>query len=160
MSRARFRVRALCEYHPLPHRLEKVGEISGVVYLNDSKATNIDALEKALVAMRTPCVLIAGGKDKGLDFSGLRTLLREKVRAVVLIGQMTEKLMAAWQSAVPCHACGTLTEAVMEAHLLAHTGDTVLFSPGCSSYDMFKSFEDRGDQFRALVQALVPKSIS
>jgi UDP-N-acetylmuramoylalanine--D-glutamate ligase len=153
-------VRALCAYHPLPHRLEKVGEIDGAVYLNDSKATNIDALEKALVAMRTPCVLIAGGKDKGLDFSGLRTLLREKVRAVVLIGQMTEKLTAAWQSAVPCHPCGTLAEAVNEARLLAHTGDTVLFSPGCSSYDMFKSFEDRGDQFRALVQALAPQSIS
>ena len=153
-------VRALCAYHPLPHRLEKVGEIDGAVYLNDSKATNIDALEKALVAMRTPCVLIAGGKDKGLDFSGLRPLLREKVRAVVLIGQMTEKLTAAWQSVVPCHPCLTLAEAVNEARVLAHTGDTVLFSPGCSSYDMFKSFEDRGDQFRALVQALAQKSIS
>jgi UDP-N-acetylmuramoylalanine--D-glutamate ligase len=147
-------VAALCAYHPLPHRLEKVGVVDGAVYLNDSKATNIDALEKALIAMRTPCVLIAGGKDKGLDFSGLRALLREKVRAVVLIGQMTEKLTAAWQSAVPCHPCTTLADAVTEARLLAHTGDTVLLSPGCSSYDMFKSFEDRGDQFRALVQAL------
>jgi UDP-N-acetylmuramoylalanine--D-glutamate ligase len=153
-------VRALCDYHPLPHRLEKVGEVDGAVYLNDSKATNIDALEKALIAMRTPCVLIAGGKDKGLDFTGLRPLLREKVRAVVLIGQMTDKLAAAWQSAVPCHRSGTLAEAVNEARLLAHRGDTVLFSPGCSSYDMFKNFEDRGDQFRALVQALVPQPLS
>jgi UDP-N-acetylmuramoylalanine--D-glutamate ligase len=147
-------VRALCAYNPLPHRLEKVGEIDGAVYLNDSKATNIDALEKALVAMRTPVVLLAGGKDKGLDFTGLRPLLREKVRAVVLIGQMAGKMEAAWSSAVPCHKVETLAAAVQECRLLAHRGDTVLFSPGCSSYDMFKSFEDRGDQFRTLVQAL------
>jgi len=147
-------IKALCEYHPLPHRCEKVAEIDGVVYLNDSKATNIDALEKALLAMRSPVVLLAGGKDKGLDFTGLRPLLREKVRAVVLIGQMADKLEAAWSSAVPCHKCGSLADAVAEARLLAHRGDVVLFSPGCSSYDMFKSFEDRGDQFRALVQAL------
>jgi UDP-N-acetylmuramoylalanine--D-glutamate ligase len=153
-------IRALCAYNPLPHRLEKVGEVDGAVYLNDSKATNIDALEKALIAMRTPVVLIAGGKDKGLDFTGLRPLLREKARAIVLIGQMAEKMEAAWSSAVSCHRCETLAEAVKQAHLLAHRGDTVLFSPGCSSYDMFKSFEDRGDQFRALVQALAPKTTS
>jgi UDP-N-acetylmuramoylalanine--D-glutamate ligase len=147
-------ISALCAYQPLPHRLEKVGEVDGAVFLNDSKATNIDALEKALIAMRTPVVLIAGGKDKGLDFTGLRPLLREKVRAVVLIGQMAEKLQAAWQSAVPCHRCDTLAASVEKAHLLAHRGDTILLSPGCSSYDMFKSFEDRGDQFRALVHAL------
>ena len=153
-------VAALCTYQPLPHRLEKVGEVGGALFLNDSKATNIDALEKALIAMRTPVVLIAGGKDKGLDFTGLRPLLREKVRAVVLIGQMAEKLEAAWQSAVPCHRRATLAAAVQEAHVLAHRGDTVLFSPGCSSYDMFKSFEDRGDQFRALVQALAAQPAS
>ncbi len=85
-------IRALSAYHPLPHRLEKVAEIGGVTFLNDSKATNIDALEKALMAMRAPAVLIAGGKDKGLDFTGLRPLVHEKVKAVVLIGTMTEKL--------------------------------------------------------------------
>jgi UDP-N-acetylmuramoylalanine--D-glutamate ligase len=146
-------IQALCKYHPLPHRCEKVAEIDGVLYLNDSKATNIDALEKALIAMHTPVVLLAGGKDKGLDFTSLRPLLREKVRAVVLIGQMTDKLATAWSSAVPCHKTGSLAEAVAETRLLAHRGDTVLFSPGCSSYDMFKSFEDRGDQFRELVKA-------
>jgi UDP-N-acetylmuramoylalanine--D-glutamate ligase len=145
-------IQALCKYPPLPHRCEKVAEIDGVLYLNDSKATNIDALEKALIAMHTPVVLLAGGKDKGLDFTSLRPLLREKVRAVVLIGQMTDKLAAAWSSAVPCHKTGSLAEAVAETRLLAHRGDTVLFSPGCSSYDMFKSFEDRGDQFRELVK--------
>jgi len=146
-------IRALCAYHPLPHRLEKVAEIGGVTFLNDSKATNIDALEKALMAMRAPVVLIAGGKDKGLDFTGLRTLVREKAKAVVLIGTMTEKLFAAWNSAVPCTRATTLADAVEKAHALAQSGDVVLLSPGCSSFDMFKSFEDRGDQFRELVRA-------
>jgi UDP-N-acetylmuramoylalanine--D-glutamate ligase len=146
-------IRALCAYKPLPHRLEKVGVIDGVTYINDSKATNIDALEKALMSMRSPTVLIAGGKDKGLDFSGLRSLVREKVQAVVLIGQMTGKLFAAWNSAVPCVKATTLADSVDRAQQLAQPGDVVLFSPGCSSFDMFKDFEDRGDQFRALIQA-------
>jgi len=145
-------IRALCDYKPLPHRCEKVGIIDGVTFINDSKATNIDALEKALLAQRSPVVLLAGGKDKGLDFSSLRTLLREKAKAIVLIGQMTEKLFAIWNSAVPCVRATTLADAVEQARKLARPGDVVLFSPGCSSYDMFKDFEDRGDQFRALIQ--------
>jgi UDP-N-acetylmuramoylalanine--D-glutamate ligase len=146
-------IQALCDYQPLPHRCEKVGVIDGVTFINDSKATNIDALEKALLAMRSPVVLIAGGKDKGLDFSGLRPLLREKVKGVVLIGQMTEKLFHAWSTAVPCVVAYTLADAVERAQRLAQPGDVVLFSPGCSSFDMFRDFEDRGDQFRALIQA-------
>jgi UDP-N-acetylmuramoylalanine--D-glutamate ligase len=144
---------ALMAYRPLPHRLEKVGEIAGVTFLNDSKATNIDALEKALLAMDRSVVLLAGGKDKGLDFTGLAPLLREKAKAVVLIGQMTEKLFAAWNRAVPCHRAGSLAEAVAKTRELAEAGDVVLLSPGCSSYDMFKDFEDRGNQFRELVKA-------
>lgn len=151
-------IQALCAYQPLPHRCEKVGVIDGATYINDSKATNIDALEKALLAQRSPVVLLAGGKDKGLDFSGLRPLLREKVKAVVLIGQMTEKLFAAWNSAVPCVKATTLANAVDQARELAKPGDVVLFSPGCSSFDMFKDFEDRGDQFRALIQARVNRT--
>ena len=146
-------IQAICAYKPLPHRLEKVAEINGVQFLNDSKATNIDALEKALMAMRSPVVLLAGGKDKGLNFDGLRPLLREKVKAIVLIGQMTEKLFAAWNSVVPCTRATTLADAIERTQALADPGDVVLFSPGCSSFDMFRDFEDRGDQFRALVQA-------
>jgi UDP-N-acetylmuramoylalanine--D-glutamate ligase len=146
-------IQALCDYQPLPHRCEKVAVIDGVTFINDSKATNIDALEKALLAQRSPVVLMAGGKDKGLDFEGLRPLLREKAKAIVLIGQMTEKLFTAWNSAVPCVRATTLADAVERARQLAKPGDVVLFSPGCSSFDMFKDFEDRGDQFRALVQA-------
>jgi len=146
-------IAAICAYKPLPHRCEKVGVIDGVTFINDSKATNIDALEKALLSMRSPVVLLAGGKDKGLDFCGLRALVSEKARAVVLIGQMTEKLFAAWNSAVPCVKAASLADAVEQTQRLAQPGDVVLFSPGCSSFDMFKDFEDRGDQFRALIQA-------
>jgi UDP-N-acetylmuramoylalanine--D-glutamate ligase len=146
-------IRALCSYQPLPHRCEKVGVIDGVTFINDSKATNIDAVEKALLSMDAPTVLLAGGKDKGLDFSGLTPLVREKVKAVVLIGNMTEKLFALWHDAVPCVKATTLAGAVAETQQLAEAGDIVLFSPGCSSFDMFKDFEDRGDQFRALIQA-------
>jgi len=146
-------IRAFCAYKPLPHRLEKVGVIDGVTFINDSKATNIDALEKALLSMKSPVVLLAGGKDKGLDFSGLTPLVREKAKALVLIGQMTEKFFALWNSTVPCTKATTLADAVDQTQKLAQSGDIVLFSPGCSSFDMFKDFEDRGDQFRALIQA-------
>jgi len=146
-------ISALCLYKPLPHRCEKVGVINGVTFINDSKATNIDALEKALLAMQSPVVLLAGGKDKGLDFSGLRQLVKEKVKTVVLIGQMSDKLFNAWSPSVPCMKATTLSDAVEKAQRLAQPGDVVLFSPGCSSFDMFKDFEDRGDQFRALIQA-------
>jgi UDP-N-acetylmuramoylalanine--D-glutamate ligase len=147
-------IQALSNYHPLPHRCEKVGEIGGITFINDSKATNIDALEKALLAQQSPVILIAGGKDKGLDFSGLRPLVREKAKSVVLIGQMTEKLFTAWNTAVPCIKASNLVDAVDQARHLAQAGDVVLFSPGCSSFDMFKDFEDRGDQFRALIRSL------
>ena len=151
-------INALCKYKPLPHRCEKVAVIDGVTFINDSKATNIDALEKALLSMQTPTILIAGGKDKGLDFGGLRTLLREKVKNVVLIGQMTEKLFTAWNSAVPCVKATSLADSVEQAQKLAKAGDVVLFSPGCSSFDMFKDFEDRGNQFRELIKAKAGQS--
>jgi UDP-N-acetylmuramoylalanine--D-glutamate ligase len=149
-------ISGLCAYKPLPHRIEKVGVIKGVTFINDSKATNIDALEKALMSMTTPTILLAGGKDKGLDFSGLTKLVREKVKAVVLIGQMTGKLFTLWSSTVPCVKAATLADSIDKAQQLARPGDVVLFSPGCSSFDMFKDFEDRGDQFRALIQSRAP----
>ncbi len=149
---------ALRIYKPLPHRIEKVGIVNGVTFINDSKATNIDALEKALLSMTTPTILLAGGKDKGLDFSGLTPLVRDKVKAVVLIGQMTEKLFALWSSTVPCVKATTLADSIDKAQQLARPGDIVLFSPGCSSFDMFRDFEDRGDQFRALVQARIAQN--
>ena len=144
----------LCAYEPRPHRCEFVREVGGVGYVNDSKATNLDAVEKALRAQTKPVVLIAGGKDKGFTFDPLRPLVKEKVRSTILIGEMAESIARAWSGAVESEIANSLADAVERAHAVARPGDVVLFSPGTSSFDMFKSYVHRGDQFRALVQAL------
>jgi UDP-N-acetylmuramoylalanine--D-glutamate ligase len=99
-------------------------------------------------------ILIAGGKDKGFTFETLRALVAEKVRAAVLIGEMAGRIAEDWKSAIPCEIAHSLADAVQRAHAMAKPGEIVLFSPGTSSFDMFKSYADRGDQFRALVHAL------
>lgn len=144
----------LTEYEPQPHRCEFVREVGEVTYINDSKATNLDAVEKALRAQSERVILIAGGKDKGFNFETLRSLVSQKVRAAVLIGEMAERIAKDWKSAVPSEIAHSLADAVERAHRIAKPGEVVLFSPGTSSFDMFKSYADRGDQFRALVHAL------
>jgi len=144
----------LCGYEPRPHRCEFVREVAGVGYINDSKATNLDAVEKALLAQNKPVILIAGGKDKGFTFEPLRPLLKERVRSTILIGEMAERIARDWDGAVRCEIANSLADAVERAHAAAKSGEVVLFSPGTSSFDMFKSYADRGDQFRALVHAL------
>jgi UDP-N-acetylmuramoylalanine--D-glutamate ligase len=99
-------------------------------------------------------VLIAGGKDKGFTFDPLRSLVKEKVKSAVLIGEMAESIKRSWDGAVKSEIAASLADAVERARSLASAGDIVLFSPGTSSFDMFKSYADRGDQFRKLVQAL------
>jgi UDP-N-acetylmuramoylalanine--D-glutamate ligase len=141
-------------YVPQPHRCEFVREVGGIVYVNDSKATNLDAVEKALASQTRKVILIAGGKDKGFTFEILRPLVAEKSRAVILIGEMASRICRDWQDAVPCEIANSLADAVERAHAVAQPGEVVLFSPGTSSFDMFKSYADRGDQFRALVHAL------
>jgi UDP-N-acetylmuramoylalanine--D-glutamate ligase len=147
-------VPSLSAYEPRPHRCEFVREIGGVDYVNDSKATNLDAVEKALLAQSKPVILIAGGKDKGFTFDPLRPLVKEKVRSTILIGEMAESIAHAWSGAVKSEIASSLADAVERAHAIAGPGEVVLFSPGTSSFDMFKSYADRGDQFRVLVQAL------
>ena len=147
-------VPSLCAYEPRPHRCEFVRQIGGVDFINDSKATNLDALEKALQAQTKPVVLIAGGKDKGFTFETLRDLLKEKVRSTILIGEMAERIARDWADVTKTERASSLADAVARAHDTAKSGEVVLFSPGTSSFDMFKSYADRGDQFRALVQAL------
>jgi UDP-N-acetylmuramoylalanine--D-glutamate ligase len=141
-------------YEPRPHRCEFVRDVAGVSYINDSKATNLDAVEKALLAQSRKVVLIAGGKDKGFTFETLRPLVSEKARRVILIGEMASRICHDWKEAVPCEIASSLADAVERAHAVAEPGEVVLFSPGTSSFDMFKSYADRGDQFRALVHAL------
>jgi UDP-N-acetylmuramoylalanine--D-glutamate ligase len=144
----------LRRYEPQPHRCEFVRQVSGVDYINDSKATNIDAVEKALRAQTKPIILIAGGKDKGFTFDPLRSLVKEKVRSTILIGEMAVSIRHSWNGAAKSEIASSLADAVERAHTIAKPGEVVLFSPGTSSFDMFKSYADRGDQFRALVQAL------
>jgi UDP-N-acetylmuramoylalanine--D-glutamate ligase len=144
----------LRRYEPQPHRCEFVRQVSGVDYINDSKATNIDAVEKALRAQTKPVILIAGGKDKGFTFDPLRSLVEEKVRSTILIGEMAESIRHSWNGAAKSEIANSLADAVERAHTIAKPGEVVLFSPGTSSFDMFKSYADRGDQFRTLVQAL------
>ena len=144
----------LSAYEPRPHRCEFVREVNGVAYVNDSKATNLDAVDKALRAQTKPVILIAGGKDKGFSFDPLRSLVKEKVRSTILIGEMAENIRRSWAGAVESEIASSLADAVERAHSTAKPGEMVLFSPGTSSFDMFKSYADRGDQFRALVRAL------
>jgi UDP-N-acetylmuramoylalanine--D-glutamate ligase len=144
----------LRRYEPQPHRCEFVRQVSGVDYINDSKATNIDAVEKALRAQTKPVILIAGGKDKGFTFDPLRSLVKKKVRSTILIGEMAESIRHSWNGAAKSEIANSLADAVERAHAIAKPGEVVVFSPGTSSFDMFKSYADRGDQFRALVQAL------
>jgi UDP-N-acetylmuramoylalanine--D-glutamate ligase len=145
---------ALREYRPPAHRCEWVGSVAGHECINDSKATNLHALESSLRGQLEPVVLIAGGKDKGLDFAEVTAALAGKVTHAVLIGETRERIRAAWGGAVPCSLAGTLGEAVEEALARARPRQTILFSPGTSSFDMFANYEDRGDCFRREVRRL------
>lgn len=146
---------ALRAYAPLRHRCEFIRERDGVRYVNDSKATNLDSMEKAILAQPGGIVLIAGGKNKGIDYTPLRELVAQRVHHVVLIGELSEHIEQVWGSAVPClHAARSFARAIELAAEQARPGDTVLLSPGTSSFDMFRDYADRGDQFRDLVQRL------
>jgi UDP-N-acetylmuramoylalanine--D-glutamate ligase len=145
----------LCAYTPLPHRCEPVRVLAGVEWVNDSKGTNPDSVEKALLGETRRVVLIAGGKDKGFEYSLLTEIVAQKCRAVVTLGEMADRIEALWRDRVPVVNAGwSLERAVSLAREQAQPGDVVLFSPGTSSFDMFKNYADRGDQFRQLVQAL------
>ena len=144
----------LSEYRLLPHRCERVGEVDGVVFVNDSKATNLDALAKALESQSRPVILIAGGKDKGFPFDSITELVERKVKHAVLIGEMAERIEQSWSPVVRCTQARNLAAAIDAARRNAISGDTVLFSPGTSSFDMFKNYADRGNQFRQRVEEL------
>ena len=148
-------VAAAHDYTPPPHRCEFVREVDGVTWINDSKSTNLDALSQALQGQTGDVILIAGGKNKGFDFAPVAPLVGERVRAAVLIGEMRQSIARDWS--VPCHPVDSLEAAIAMARSLARAGDTVLFSPGTSSFDMFRSYEERGDLFRHLIHQIQPK---
>ncbi len=144
----------LREFPGLEHRLEFVRERNGVTYINDSKGTNVGAVIKSVEGFTRPVVLIAGGLDKGSDFSPLQGLFREKVKLLVLIGKAAGAMAEALGSAAETVFAATLQEAVQLASARAVSGDVVLLSPACASFDMFKDFEDRGRQFKDAVMKL------
>ncbi len=143
---------------PGPHRCEVVVEANGVTFINDSKAMNMDAVQKALEAApagrggEPNIFLIAGGKDKGLEFHDLGPLLAQRVKGAYVLGEMKEKLRAAWSLFTPCAVVETIFEAVEQAAAQAVEGDVVLLSPGCSSFDMFQNYQQRGESFRGAVE--------
>ena len=148
---------SLKSFQPIEHRLEPVLSLKDVLYVNDSKATNIDAAWYALECQSRPIVWIVGGKDKGNDYSVLKKLVKDKVRAIVCLGVDNTKIHAAFEEAVGADKMvDTLSaeDAVKAASKFAEAGDVVLLSPCCASFDLFKSYEDRGDQFKEAVRNL------
>ena len=148
---------SLATFQPIEHRLEPVLSIKDVLYINDSKATNIDSAWYALECQKKPVVWILGGTDKGNDYSVLNDLVREKVKAIVCLGVDNAKIHAAFEDMVGSdHITDALSaeEAVRKASKFAAPGDVVLLSPCCASFDLFKNYEDRGQQFKAAVRSL------
>ncbi len=153
-------VAAIMSFKPGAHRCELIAEINGIKFVNDSKATNLDAVAKALQTIpasqpgETNVLLIAGGRDKGLDYHDLGPLLAQRVKHAILVGEAREKLRAAWSLFTPCTLADSLLEAVNEAVKNAAPGDVVLLSPACSSFDLFRDYRHRGEVFRQAVEQL------
>ena len=151
----------LATFQNADHRLQPVGEINGARYINDSKATNVEAAWYALDGIKQPIVWIAGGTDKGNDYSSLLGPVQNRVKALICLGVDNAKLRAAFDGVVPhVEETQSMTDAVRRATELAETGDVVLLSPCCASFDLFKNYEDRGRQFTAAVQSTITRRIS
>ncbi len=147
--------KSLSDFPGVEHRLERVATVRGVRYVNDSKATNVDACWYALESMDSPTVLIIGGKDKGNDYEEIRELVQKKCRALVFLGADNSKLHNFFDGmGIPIRDTHSMSDCVSACYELAQPGDTVLLSPCCASFDLFKNMEDRGDQFKSLVRSL------
>ncbi len=146
---------SLTDFQGVEHRLESVIMVAGINFINDSKATNVNSTWYALECMKSDVIWIAGGIDKGNDYSELNTVVKEKVKAIVCLGKDNSKIISAFGEMVPTIVeTTTMEEAVRSAYYLAHKGDTVLLSPACASFDLFNNYEDRGRQFKLAVRNL------
>ena len=147
--------KSLSDFPGVEHRLEKVTKVGGVQYINDSKATNVDACWYALESMKTPTILIVGGKDKGNDYDAIKPLVKEKCVGLVYLGTDNKKLHDNFDNmGIPVRDTHSMKECVQACYEMAKPGDTVLLSPCCASFDLFKNMEDRGEQFKTLVRNL------
>ncbi len=142
----------LANFRGLPHRLEWVARIGGVDFYDDSKGTNVGAVERSLAFFDRPVILIAGGRDKDSDFALLSPLIREKVKALVLVGETREHLARVWDGLAPKYLAADMAEAVTLAWEASRPGDVVLLSPACASFDMFRDYAHRGETFQQLVR--------
>ena len=146
---------SLSDFEGVEHRLERVARVGGVQYINDSKATNVDACWYALESMTTPTILILGGKDKGNDYNAIKDLVKKKCKGLVYLGADNAKLHAFFDGmGIPVADTHSMKDCVAVCVAMAKPGDTVLLSPCCASFDLFKNMEDRGEQFKELVRAL------
>ena len=144
--------RSIYDFSPVEHRLEPAGTKDDIQWVNDSKATNVDSVWYALESMKRPTVWIAGGTDKGNDYSPLKNFARKKVKALICMGLDNSKLVKEFNGVVPIiRDCKSLDEAMRAAAEVANSGDTVLLSPACASFDLFRNYEDRGRQFKSWV---------
>jgi UDP-N-acetylmuramoylalanine--D-glutamate ligase len=141
-------------FQGVEHRLESVRRVNGVRYVNDSKATNVASVWYALQSYSTPIILLLGGRDKGNDYTRLEGLVRDRCRAIVAIGESSEKVRESFDRIVPVHMAQTMEDAVKTSARYAHPGDTVLLSPACASFDWFDDYEHRGRVFKSLVMKL------
>lgn len=146
--------RAVAAFHPLPHRLEMIRELNGIRYVNDSKCTTVSALKVALEAFNKPVRLLCGGKFKGGDLKALDDLVRQKVREIGLFGASREIFEEAWKDLLPMSWSPNLAEAVHTLNEHAEPGDVILLAPATSSFDLYKNYEERGDDFRQIVKEL------
>jgi UDP-N-acetylmuramoylalanine--D-glutamate ligase len=146
--------RTLRSFPGLPHRMEFVRDMDGIRIINDSKSTNPHSVLWGVRSVEGPVVLIMGGLDKDLDFRGLRKSIGEKARALVVLGQAAPKLESVFGDIVPVRRAIDLEDSIRTALTLAEKGDTVLFSPGCASFDMFRNYKDRGNRFKAAVRGM------
>ena len=143
------------EFKGLPHRLEYVSEVNGVLFYNDSKATNVDAAVRAVTSFDRPLILIAGGRHKGADYSPLITAGRGRVKGAVFLGEARELLAQSFRDEIPFSLAEKMEEAVSKAFVMASKGDAVLLAPACSSFDMFSDYPHRGRVFRKAVEGLI-----
>lgn len=152
---ARTMQRAIAGYVPLPHRMEDAGESGGIRFIDDSKATNLTAVQAALEMTSEPVRLIAGGQFKEKDANIIKEVLKKRVSSVYLIGESAEVFASAWRNDIPCRHCGDLVTAVHAAWQDACPGDIILLSPGCASFDQFRSYADRGERFKDVVRCII-----
>jgi UDP-N-acetylmuramoylalanine--D-glutamate ligase len=145
---------SLDSFKGLEHRIELVGEWGKISVYNDSKATNVASAITALQSLEGPIILIAGGRDKGSSYSPMRSIIKERVKALILMGEAKEKMQTAFQDLVPIHLVDDMKEGVRVAWRLAQDGDTILLSPACSSFDMFQDYQDRGRTFKKMINTV------